>query len=95
MNEQVPADELPDPFYNRADNTWELTPDQWRKVCDLVTDLRASLIREQNARKIAVKDADRYRWLRRQDGAIANRLVEDHMLEGLDLAIDEAMGKRS
>jgi hypothetical protein len=48
---QPTADELPTPFYNRADHTWEMTPEQWRKVCDLFTDLRASLRREENARK--------------------------------------------
>jgi hypothetical protein len=61
MSEQVTKDELPTPFYNRADHAWELTPDQWRKVCDLFTDLRASLRREENARKVLADENERMR----------------------------------
>jgi hypothetical protein len=57
--EHPTADELPTPFYNRADHTWELTPDQWRKVCELVIDLRRSLRREENARKVLAETNQR------------------------------------
>lgn len=64
------------------------------------TDLRASLRREENARKIAEKDAERYRWWRRyvfQDRNPLSSLVEAESLEELDAAIDTEManeGKR-
>jgi hypothetical protein len=70
------------------------------------TELRASLRREENARLIAVKDADRYRWLRHQRRWYATsppvpgiafkfeNFIADNG-ETLDAAIDAAMGKQS
>lgn len=71
-----------------------------------LTDLRASLIRTENGLKQAVKDAERYRWLRRQRRWYAasppvpgiafkfENFIADNG-ETLDAAIDAAMGKQS
>lgn len=113
MNEQVPADEhhterlrVLRQVYDR-----EHPAAQWQRahageLFKIITDLRASLRREENARAIAVKDADRYRWLRHQRRWYAasppvpgiaikfENLIADNG-ETLDAAIDAEMRKKS
>lgn len=68
------------------------------EIADELDELRRSLRREENARLIAVKDADRYRWIRRQKHThiaacwIVPASVEvEPGPEAFDKAIDAAM----
>lgn len=113
MNEQVPAEEqmppawvgsLSDPGYiNHLDRMVDYWAKRSKRLDAEATDLRASLRREENARLIAVKDADRYRFLRA--ASASDKITVEtfghpdgvcHLAgDDLDAAIDEAMGKRS
>jgi hypothetical protein len=111
MSEQLPKDTL-----SSTPRTDAVASDGWsgdavavpvvvaRQIERELIEARRALRREENARLIAVKDADRYRWLRHGDN---DELVLRHYIRGsiettylprneaLDAAIDAAMGKQS
>lgn len=81
-----------------------------QEILDLmleVIEMRRSLLREENARKAAVKDAERYRWLKRQAEIVffkdyqwvdaGDRRIHVKQINPVDLdaTIDAAMEKNS
>jgi len=111
VNEQVPADTQLSKAWEELSALVEFAYEQGfhelgynplNVVDSALAEAKRSLRREENAREIAVKDADRYRWIRRQKHThIAACWIVPAAIEvapgpeAFDKAIDAAMEQQS